>query len=104
MPPHPTRSKSECLETPLQDIECCILITIQDQPTVWAGVGACAQRLFNHRSAARTHFAGIAGVDQDDRSASFCRFADGHTDELSPRYVHDALSHPFASSHFLWCE
>src|SRR4051794_22019270 len=93
MPPHPTRSKTECLETAVQDIERRILVPIHHQPTMWASMGAHAQCLLYEFTAVGTHLRGIAGIDQDDGSASFCRFADRHTDELSPRHIRDAFAH-----------
>src|SRR6266511_4180261 len=66
-------------------------------------MGAVAQRLLYQFTAMGAHLGGIAGVYQDDDSASFCRFADRHADELRPRYVHDAFAHsaPASRSHLL---
>ena len=88
----------------MQDIECRVLVPIHHQSTLWAGMGARAQCLRDQLTTVGTHLGCIAGVYQNDGSASFCRFADGHTGELSPRYIHDAFPHSTALSHVLWCE
>jgi hypothetical protein len=50
--------------------------------------------LFGNKFAALgTPLGRVLGVDQDDGSASFFRFANRHADELIPSRVHDALSH-----------
>src|SRR6266511_917642 len=69
-----------------------------------AGMGTVTQFLLDEFTAMGAHLGRVAGVDQDDRSVSFCRFADRQADELAPRHIHDALSHPTTHSHFLWCE
>jgi hypothetical protein len=83
----------------LQDIERRIRITIHDQPTMRAGMGTVTQFLLDQFTAMGAHLGRVAGVDQDDCSASFCRFADRHTNELRPRYIHDAFAHSAPASH-----
>ena len=101
MPPHPTGSRLECLQTTMQDIYRSVHIPIQHKPTIRASVGTFPQGFLNQFAALRTHFRRIAGVYQNHSSASFFRFADCHTDELIPRYIHNALSHSTALAHFL---
>ena len=101
MPPHPTHSGLYRLEATLKNVDRRIPIPIHHQPTMRAGMGAVAQSLLNQFATGRTHFGRIAGVHQDDRSASFCRFADGHPNKLRPRYIHNAFTHPTAFAHFL---
>ncbi len=69
----------------MQDIERRIRITIHHQPAVGTGMDALAQLLLDQFTAMGAHLGRVAGVHQDDHSASFCRFADRHTDELRPR-------------------
>src|SRR6185295_677101 len=61
MSPYPTRSTPKCLETPLQDIERCIPITIQHQPARRTGVGARAQGLLDQLAAVGIHLGRVAG-------------------------------------------
>ncbi len=104
MPPHPTHSQSKCLETTLQDVDRRIHIPIQDHPTFRATMRARAQYLGYHLATVRAHLGCVARVYQDDRSASFCRFADCHTDKLSPRHIHYAFAHSATFTHLLWCQ
>ncbi len=101
MPPHPTLSRTQRLETALQDVFSRIVIAPQYQLAVRAGMNAVAQFLFNQLATARADFGRIEGVHQESRSASFCRFADGHLNELCPGHVQNAFAHPapFARSH-----
>jgi hypothetical protein len=92
------------LETPLQNVDGRIVIPIQDQPAVGAGMRTFAQRLWYDRTAGGTHFGGVAGVHQHDSSPSFFRFGDGHGDKLAPRHIQHALAHPTAAPHLHWSE
>jgi hypothetical protein len=67
---------------------------------------ALAQLLLDLLATMGAHLGCVAGVHQNDRPASFFRFADRHADKLAPRHVHNALAHsaPFVHSHLLRCE
>jgi len=67
-------------------------------------MGAVAQCLDNQLTTGRAHLGRIAGVHQNDRSTSFFRFADSHSNKLTPRYVHNALTHPTAFADLLRCK
>ncbi len=41
VPPHSHLSQPQCLQTPMQDVECRIPITIHHQPAVWAIAPIC---------------------------------------------------------------
>ena len=99
MPSHPTRSQPKRLETPLQHIARRVFITIQHQPVYGAGMDAFAQRFGDKLAAGRTQLGGVAGVYQNHPSPSFCRFGNGHPDELCPRRIQDAFSHPATLAH-----
>jgi hypothetical protein len=60
--------------------------------------------LGNKFTALGTHLGRILGVDQDDGSASFFRFADRHADELVPSCVQHAfpVAARVAFAHFDW--
>ncbi len=101
MPPHPTVSGLERLETTVQNVYCSVHISIQHKLTVRALVGTLRQVFRNQFAAARTHLGRVAGIYQNDGSASFCRGADCQADKLRPRNIHDAFSHSTAFAHFL---
>ena len=102
LPPQSTALQSECLEPPLQDIERRIRITLHDQPALRAAVRARAQALLHQFTTLRAYLRCVARVHQNGRSASFCRFAERHADELTPCHVQNAFAHPAALAHCLW--
>ena len=87
----------------MQDIERRIPVPIHHLPAVRAGMDALAQLLLDQFAAERAQLGCVARVDQDDGSASFCRFADRHADKLVPRHVHNTLAQraPFTRAHLL---
>ena len=89
------------MKATLENVDCRIHITIQHQPTRRAGMHTLTQRLSDQLTTTGAHLGGSAGVYENDTSASFCRFADGHLDTLRPRHVHDALAHPATLAHLL---
>ena len=64
-----------------------------------AGMDTLAQRLGDKLATGGAQLGGVARVYQNDSSASFCRFADGHMGELRPRHIQDAFAHPTALAH-----
>ena len=76
------------MEATLQDVDGRIHISIQYQPTVRAGMRPLTQGLTNQLTTAGAHLGGVTGVYENDTSASFCRFGDGHSDKLRPRHIH----------------
>jgi len=65
MPPHPTISRLECLETTMQDVDRSIHVPVQYKSTVQTGMSTLRQVFLYKQAALRTHLGRVARVYQN---------------------------------------
>jgi hypothetical protein len=69
----------------LQNVERRVLVPIQHQPAMGAGMDTHAQRLGNHLAAGRTHLGCVLGIHENHPPPSFFRGSTKRSTELTPK-------------------